>query len=202
VSLRLWLRDRRILAATIVLALAAGIAQWLLWWLGPAPTTADLEGPPRSGYTLHDARVTSYDKSGQPSFRLQAPRIDRREGDASLYVDAPKFQLPANEPGIPDWQGQSEWGWVNKGATLLILHGPVEMHRAAFDDTAQAELHTANVSVWPHDKRLATAAPAQMIQGDARINGIGMRANLNEKHLELLDDVHATFPPRQRQGQL
>jgi len=25
-----------------------------------------------------------------------------------------------------------------------------------------------------------------------------MRANLTDKHLELLDDVHATFPPRQR----
>ena len=199
-SVRLWLRDRRVLAATIGLALAAGIAQGLLWWLGPAPTNIGLEGPPRSGYTLHNAQVSSYNKAGQPSLRLQAPRIERREGDESLYVDAPTFQLPANEPGIPDWQGQSEWGWVNKGATLLELRGPVEMHRAAYDDTPQAEIDTADASVWPHDKRLATAAPAQMIQGDTRINGIGMRANLNEKHLELLDDVHASFPPRRRQN--
>lgn len=198
-SLRIWLRDRRVLAATIGLALAAGIAQWLLWWLGPTPISTDLEGPPRSGYTLHDAQVSVYDKSGQPSFRLQAPRIERRDSDASLYVDAPTFQLPANEPDVPDWHGQSEWGWVNKGATLLELQGSVQMRRAAYDDTPKAEILTANVSVWPHDKRLATAAPAQMIQGATRIRGIGMRANLNEKHLELLDDVHATFPPRQRQ---
>jgi len=201
VNLRLWLRDRRILVATIGLGLAAGIAQWLLWWLGPAPTSPGLEGPPRSGYVLHDAQVSSYDKNGLPSFRMQAPRIERREADSSLYVDAPTFQLPANEPGVPDWQGQSEWGWVDRGATLLKLQGAVHMHRAAYDDAPQAEIHTADVSVWPHDKRMATAAPAQMTEGATRINGVGMRANLDEKHLELLDDVQATFPPRQRRRQ-
>ncbi|MEO8746736.1 MAG: LPS export ABC transporter periplasmic protein LptC [Rhodanobacter sp.] len=197
-SQRPWLRDRRVLAATVGLALAAAVAQWLLWLLGPAPTISDVEGPPRSGYTLHVAQVSTYDKSGQPSFRLQAPRLERREGDGSLYVDAPTFQLPAREPGIPDWQGQSAWGWVNKDATLLKLLGPVQMHRAAYDDAPQAEIQTENLSLWPHDKRLATAAPAQMTQGDTRISGVGMHAELNEKHLELLDDVHATFPPRQR----
>jgi lipopolysaccharide export system protein LptC len=30
------------------------------------------------------------------------------------------------------------------------------------------------------------------------MSGVGMRANLNDKHLELLHDVRATFPPRQR----
>lgn len=200
-NLGLWLRDRRILVATIGLALAAGVAQWLLWWLGPAPTGPGLEGPPRSGYVLHDAQVSSYDKNGLPSFHMQAPRIERREADSSLYADAPTFQLPANDPDVPDWRGQSEWGWVDKGATLLKLQGAVYMHRAAYDDTPRAEIHTADVSVWPHDKRLATAAPAQMTQGATRISGIGMRANLDEKHLELLDDVQATFPPRQRQRQ-
>lgn len=200
-NLRLWLRDRRIPVATVGLALAAGIAQWLLWWLGPAPTSPDLEGPPRSGYVLYDAQVSSYDKNGLPSFRMQAPRIERREGDDSLYADAPTFQLPTNDPQIPEWQGQSEWGWVNKGATLLKLRGAVYMHRAAYDDTPRAEMHTSEVSVWPHDKRMATAAPAHMTQGATRIDGTGMRANLDEKHLELLDDVQATFPPRRRQRQ-
>jgi lipopolysaccharide export system protein LptC len=45
---------------------------------------------------------------------------------------------------------------------------------------------------------MQTAAAAQMVQGGTRITGLGMRANLNDKHLELLDDVHATFPPRKR----
>ncbi len=198
VNARAWLRERRLLLAIIALALAAGAAQWLLWWLGPAPKTNDFIGPPRSGYTLHNARVSEYDTAGQPSFHLQTPHLERREGDESLYVNAPTFQMPANQPGVPDWQGQSLYGWINKGATLLKLQGPVVLHRAAYDDTPLTEIHTADVTAWPKDKRMETAAPAQMTQGGTRISGVGMRANLNDKHLELLDDVHATFPPRQR----
>ena len=197
-NLRRWLRDRRLPAATIAIALAAGVAQLLLWWFGPAPKTSDFVGPPRSGYTLIDARMTEYNAAGQPSFHLQTPRLERREGDDSLYLNAPTFQLPANQAGVPDWSGQSLYGWVNKDGSQLKLQGPVEMQREAFGDAPAARIQTADVTAWPKQNRLETAAPAQMVQGGTRISGIGMRADLNDKHLELLDDVHATFPPRKR----
>jgi lipopolysaccharide export system protein LptC len=198
VSLRRYLRDRRLPAATIAIALAAGVAQLLLWWFGPAPKTSDFVGPPRSSYTLTDARMTEFNAAGQPSFRLQSPHLERREGDDSLYLNSPTFQLPAHQAGVPDWQGQSLYGWVNKDGSQLKLQGPVEMHREAFADAPAARMQTADVTAWPKQNRLETAAPAQMVQGGTRISGIGMRADLNDKHLELLDDVHATFSPRKR----
>ncbi|GAA0889693.1 LPS export ABC transporter periplasmic protein LptC [Rhodanobacter soli] len=197
-SLRRYLRDRRLPAATIAIALAAGVAQLLLWWFGPAPKTSDFVGPPRSSYTLTDARMTEFNAAGQPSFRLQSPHLERREGDDSLYLNSPTFQLPAKQAGVPDWQGQSLYGWVNKDGSQLKLQGPVEMHREAFVNAPAAHIQTADVTAWPKQNRLETAAPAQMVQGGTRISGIGMRADLNDKHLELLDDVHATFPPRKR----
>jgi len=197
-KLRRWLRDRRVPAATFAIALAAGVAQLLLWWFGPAPRSSDFVGPPRSGYTLTDARMTEYDAEGRPSFHLQSPHLERREGDDSLYLNAPTFQLPSNQVGVPDWKGQSLYGWVNKDGSQLKLQGPVEMNRTAFGDTPATHMQTADVTAWPKQNRLETAAPAQMVQGGTRISGVGMRADLNDKHLELLDDVHATFPPRQR----
>jgi lipopolysaccharide export system protein LptC len=196
VSLHLWLRDRRLPAATIAIALAAGLAQVLLWWFGPAPITNNFVGPPRSGYTLIDARMTEFNATGQPSFHLQAPRLERREGDDSLYLNSPTFQLPAKQAGTPEWQGKSLYGWVNKSGTELKLQGPVDLHRPAFGDVPAAQIETADITAWPKQNRLETAAPAQMVQGGTRISGIGMRADLNDKHLELLDDVHAIFPPR------
>jgi lipopolysaccharide export system protein LptC len=195
VSWRLWLRDRRVPAATLLIALAAGMAQLLLWWFGPAPKTNDFVGPPRSGYTLTDARVTEYTAAGQPSFHLQAPHLERREGDDSLYLNSPTFQLPARQAGVPDWHGKSLYGWVNKAGTLLKLQGPVEMQRAAFGTTPATDMHTSDVTAWPKENRLETAAPARIVQGASTISGVGMRANLTNKHLELLDDVHSTFMP-------
>ncbi|MEO6798506.1 MAG: LPS export ABC transporter periplasmic protein LptC [Rhodanobacter sp.] len=202
-SLRLWLRDRRLPALIVLVALAAGASQLLLWWLGPVPRTQAFVGPPRSGYTLIDAKVTEFGVDGKPGLHVQSPRVERREGDDSLYLDTPTFQMPAREPGVPEWRGQSLYGWVNKPGTLLKLQGPVSMHRPAFSDAhgiAQpaASLQTSDVTAWPRQNRMETATPVQMAQGDRRMGGVGMRANLNDNHLELLDDSHGSFPPRKR----
>lgn len=195
-SMLRFLRDRRLGTAIVLLALAVGVSQLLLWWMGPAPKANAFVGPPRSGYTLTNFALVQYGDNGLPSFRIHAPQLERREGDDSLYINAPKFQLPSNRPGVPDWFGQSLYGWVNKDGTLLKLQGPVTMQRAAFGNSAATDIHTADVTAWPKANRMETAAPALMVQGGTRISGVGMRANLNDKHLELLDDVHATFPPR------
>ncbi len=202
-TVRLWLRDRRVPAAIVLVALAAGISQLLLWWLGPAPRTHDFVGPPRSAYTLIDAKVIEYGPDGKPGLHTQSPRVERREGDDSLYLNTPTFQIPAKRPGVPEWQGKSLYGWINKPGTVLKLQGPVSMHRPAFTDAAgaaqpEASLHTSNVTVWPRQNRMETAEPVQMAQGDRRMSGVGMRANLNDNHLELLDDSHGSFPPRKR----
>ena len=193
-----YVRDRKLSAAIVVVGLAAALSQLMLWWMAPEQPVNDFVGPPRSGYTLTRFELSAYDTAGLPSFNIQAPQLVRREGDESLYINAPVFDLPSHQSGVPDWHGQSLYGWVDKGGDLLKLLGPVTMQRAAFADNAAAQLHTADVSIWPRQNRMETAAAAQMVQGALTMSGVGMRANLNDKHLELLDDFHATFPPRQR----
>jgi lipopolysaccharide export system protein LptC len=198
VNLRRWLRDRRLPAAIVLLALAGGGAQLLLWWIEPQAKTTDFVGPPRSGYTLVNARVTEYNALGQPSLHVQSPHVERREGDESLYFDSPTFQMPAKKPGVPDAEGRSLYGWTNRSGEVLKLQGPVHVHRPAYADQPPVDLHTSEVTAWPKENTMETAAPAQIIQGASRMDGIGMRANLNENHLELLHDVHGTFVPRPR----
>lgn len=196
----LWtrLRDRKLAVAIVVVGLAAGASQVLLWWMSPDQKANDFVGPPRSGYTLTNFQLSSFDTEGLPSFNVHAPHLERRDGDESLYINSPVFDLPSNQPGVPDWRGQSLYGWVAKGGDLLKLQGPVYMHRDAFADTAEAQMHTSEVTVWPKTNRMETAAPAKMSQGALTMSGVGMRADLTDKHLELLHDVHATFPPHQR----
>jgi lipopolysaccharide export system protein LptC len=195
---REWLRDRRLAAAILVLALAGGAAQVLLWWIGPAPKPNAFVGPPRSGYTLSDFKLTQYGSDGLPSFLIDAPRLERREGDASLYINTPDFDLPSNQPAVPDWRGHSLYGWVNHDGTLLKLQGPVHLERPAYDAAPRTVIDTADVTAWPKQNRLETAAPAQLVQGGTRIHGVGLRADLNDKHLELLNDFHGIYPAQGR----
>ncbi len=193
-----WLRERRLSTGIVVIGLLAGLTQLVLWWTTPEPAQRDFVGPPRSGYTLTDFQLSSYDRAGRPAFNVAAPHLERREGDESLYINSPAFDLPSNQAGVPDWRGESLYGWVNQDGDLLKLLGPVHMHREAFADTAAARLDTADMTIWPKDNRMETAAAARMVQGALTMSGVGMRANFTDKHLELLDDVHATFPPHRR----
>ena len=200
-----YLRDRKLAGAIVLLALAAALLQGLLWWIAPSSKVSDFVGPPRSGYTLTHFRMWSYDLQGRPNFSMTSPRLDRREGDDSLYITTPQFTLASKTPGTPDWDGHSLYGWVNHQGTLLKLQGPVHLHRPAYagahgTTTAETVIDTADVTAWPKENRMETAAPAQITQGDSRMNGIGMRANLNDNELELLDDSHGTFPPRKRRS--
>jgi lipopolysaccharide export system protein LptC len=75
------------------------------------------------------------------------------------------------------------------------------MHRPAYvaangTPTPVTTLNTSEATLWPKENRMETAEAAHVVQGERTMTGIGMRANLNENHLELLDASHITFPPR------
>jgi lipopolysaccharide export system protein LptC len=197
-SLRSYLRDRKVPAAIVILAVAALGAQLLSWWLAPQQKTSDFVGPPRSGYVLYNFVLDSYDVDGKFSFKLTAPHLDRRDGDESLYMITPHFVLPAKTPGVPDWTGHSQYGWVNSGGDLMKLQGEVHMVRAAYGTTAETTMDTSEVTAWPKENRVATDEAARVVQGTSTMTGVGMRANLDAKHLELLNDSHSTFVPHKR----
>lgn len=187
---------RSLITSLAALAAAFILVQVAIWWLKPPPKPRQLTGPPRSGYTLTDFTFYAYDTDGRLSFRIRSPSLERRESDRSLFIDKPHFMLPPEngEPGEP-WRGHSEYGWINADNTMIRLMGQVDMYRAAFKHVPSAEIHTSDVTAWPGEHRLATARPARMRQGTSRMSGIGLRANLDSKYLELLHDFHGTFEP-------
>ena len=201
-SLVSYLRERRLTVAIVLVGLAAAASQGLMWWLSPQAATHDFVGPPRSGYILHNFKMWSYGVDGLPSFSMTSPQLDRRDDDDTLYIITPNFVIPSKQPGvIPDWDGNSLHGWVDKSGTLIKLQGPVYMHRPAYvtangTPTPVTTLNTSEATLWPKENRMETAEVAHVVQGERTMTGIGMRANLNENHLELLDASHITFPPR------
>ncbi|MFK2891320.1 LPS export ABC transporter periplasmic protein LptC [Dyella flagellata] len=186
------------MTVTIVLLAIAAPASWLLRsWVVGAPPSNEFIGPPIADYVLYNSTVWSYDVDGLPSFSMTAPRMDRRGGDESLYINAPVFELTSKKPGVPNWHGNAPYGWVNRGGTEMRLDGAVYMYRPAYAQGPMATLCTSNVRGWPKENRMETADPATMTQGPSVMNGVGLRASLNDNHLELLHDVHGILYPRQ-----
>lgn len=187
---------QRLVTSLALLALAVALVQLAIWWLKPPPQPRALVGPPRSGYTLRDFTLYAYAPSGALSFRMRSPSLERREGDQSLYIDQPRFLLPpARDAAGAPWHGTADYGWVNADQTMFKLMGKVDMERAAYGDVPSAAIQTSDVTAWPRDHRLATDQPAHLREGTSTMSGVGLRANFDSKHLELLHDFHGTFAP-------
>ena len=185
--------ERRTWLAIALLAVLAIGSEWLLWLVRERPNSETFAGPPRSDYTLTDFTLDALDSAGQRTFQVSGPHLARRGDDGSIYVTTPDYLLI--DGGGHPWTGKSESAWVNKDGSLMKLQGEVEMHRAAAGDDKPIDVVTRDLTTWPKDKKLETAAPATITQPGSILSGVGMRGDLNDKVLELLSDVHSTLQP-------
>jgi len=188
--------ERRYWVIVFVLGLLVIGTEALLWLVRDRTNAQTFAGPPRSDYTLSDFTLDALDSEGKRTFQVSGPRLARRGDDGSIFVDAPDYKL-VDGAGHP-WTGKSESAWVNKDGTIMKLLGHVEMHRAGDDKSEPVDVVTSDLTTWPKDKKMETAAPATIIQPGSILRGTGMRGDLNTRELELLSDVHATIEPKEQ----
>jgi len=189
-------KDRRTVVWLIVLAVAAALTQLLVWWLRPPPKPVAIVGPPRSSYELADFTLRAFGEDGKLAFTMTAPHLARREGNDSLYVNAPKYFFVASDGS--DWYGTSQYAWISSDNSLVKLIGKVNLHRPAAPNVPAAEIHTADATVWTQDRRMASAAPSVIQEPGSILRGTGMKADFDTRSLELLSNVHATLAPHSR----
>jgi lipopolysaccharide export system protein LptC len=188
--------ERRYWMLVVVLALVALGSELLLWITRERPDAQTFAGPPRSDYTLTDFTMNALDSAGKRTFQVSGPNLARRGEDGSIFVTTPDYVI-VDGSGHP-WTGKSDAAWVDKEGTLMKLQGHVEMHRAGVGaDDKPIDVVTSDLTTWPKDKKMETAAPATITQPGSILTGIGMRGDLNTKVLELLSDVHSTLQPRE-----
>ena len=188
--------DRRLWLVAALLA-RARIALNIVFWITRQRINVEtFEGPPRSDYTLGDFTLNALDAEGNLSFQTIGPFLARRAEDGSIFVTTPDYVL--FDGGGHAWKGKSDSAWVNKEGTIMKLQGHVEMHRQAEKGVQPVDLVTTDLTTWPKDKKMETAALATIIQPGSILRGIGMRGDLNTKELELLSNVHATIEPKDK----
>jgi lipopolysaccharide export system protein LptC len=188
------MRDRRTVTWLIVLAIGAAITQLLVWWLRPPPKPVAMVGPPRSSYELDNFTLHAFGQDGKLAFTMTAPHLARREGNDSLYVNAPNYYFVGSDGS--EWYGTSQYAWIDSDNDLVKLIGRIDMRRPPTAHIKPAEIHTADATVWTQDKRMATAAPSVIQEPGSILRGVGMKADFDTHELELLSDVHATLSPR------
>jgi lipopolysaccharide export system protein LptC len=183
--------DRRYWTRATLLALLAIASQGVYWWLKPRPPADAFVGPPRSDYSLTDFTLNALDSKGGLAYTVTGPSLARRGEDGSVFVTRPDYVM-IDGNGKP-WNGTSESAWISKDGAIMKLEGKVEMHRVPAEGVRPATIETADLVTRPKDKRMQTDAATRITQPGSILQGVGMRADLDGKNLELLSDVHATL---------
>jgi lipopolysaccharide export system protein LptC len=195
--------ERRLILVTAALALLALSTQILLWVFAPREGSAAFTGPPRSDYTLLDYSIDALDAQGRHSFSVAGPHLVRRAQDGSIFATAPKYEILDGSRNV--WQGTSDSAWVNKDGSMMKLEGKVDMHRLPSATVPPAQLLTSDLTVTStgpghtvdvaSTKTLQTAALATLSDPGHVMRGVGMKADLGLKTVELLSDVHSILLP-------
>lgn len=188
--------ERRYWLVLAVLALLAAGSGYVAWLLRDRPDAQQFAGPPRSDYTLADFTLNALDSTGRRTFQVSGPRLVRRGEDGSIHVTTPDYLL-IDGSGRP-WRGHSEAAWVNRDGSLMKLQGDVEMRRDPAAGEDPVELVTRDVTAWPREHRIETAAAATISQPGSILRGTGLRGDLDARILELMSDVHSTLQPARK----
>ena len=196
--------DRRTYLVIVLLALVALATQALVWVFVPREVENSFVGPPRSDYTLGNFTLDALDELGHHSFTMVAPRLVRKEDDASIYVTTPDYEIVDNSGNL--WKGRSESAWVNKDGTIMKLEGEVDLHRIESDKATPIQMLTRDLTILTdpktkdpkqvRERRLETAAPTTVIDPDTVAHGVGMKADMTLKSIEFLADFHSTTQPK------
>jgi len=196
--------DRRTYLVIVLLAIVALATQALVWVFVPREVENSFVGPPRSDYTLGNFTLDALDELGHHSFTMVAPRLVRKEDDASIYVTTPDYEIVDNSGNL--WKGKSESAWVNKDGTIMRLEGEVDLHRIESDKATPIQMLTRDLTILTdpktkdpkqvRERRLETAAPTTVIDPDTVARGVGRKADMTLKSIEFLADFHSTTQPK------
>jgi lipopolysaccharide export system protein LptC len=183
--------ERRTWIVVILLAVLAGLSQWLLWIFTPEPEAPPFIGPLRPEYSLDNFQLRVFKDNGQLSFEVESPRMDRHGGDGHFLVREPEMIILRE--GEPQWQASSTDSRIEANGNQLELRGGVRFHSMP-DDPRPIDIRTEHLLAFPDTQRAQTDVPVTVVQGRSILRGSGMRADFATSQLHL-DDFRLHSPP-------
>ena len=186
----------RSLAVALVLAVFAGLTQWIAWLNREVPEPDTYVGPPRSDYTLGDFTLTSFDERGRFAFTVEAPRLARHPWVGSFEIDEPRFRIRAADG--EDWKAVAAKGHVSGDSNTLKLTGDVRLDRPKGSTKPPVSIRSEELTADVAANRVTSELAVTVEQPGSILAGTGLEADLEQKRFALKRRVTARLEPRPR----
>ncbi|HDP89404.1 MAG TPA: LPS export ABC transporter periplasmic protein LptC [Thioalkalivibrio sp.] len=177
----------------LLLALVAMSHWWIQRQLDEHPEIAQVLYPEAREGRARDADIRITLKDDEADYPLDRDDKARLLSDGHSELIAPVIHM--HEANLPPLRIESETGWITQGRDEVRLLGHVTIDRPATHPDGPLRLVTSDLTVFPQARRAETAAHAIATAPGYRIEGVGMRMDLNEQTLLLLSEVKGRYEP-------
>ncbi len=184
--------DRAWTFRIIVLVLLVAVGWWVLDEDTHDPVPADPEEmAERPDYFMEDFTLDATGDDGVRRYRLQSPSMEHFIGDDLWLLEHPEVTYFA-DTGEP-WRMRAERGRAWNNVEDVHLEGEVQIRRSGGEHNLPANMDTSEVFLKPERRYAETDEHAVYWRTDARLEGVGVRAWLDEDKLELLSEVRGRY---------
>lgn len=160
-----------------------------------APTV--VEGPHDPGYAARDAKLVQTGPDGHPLYTVNADVIRQLPNDNSIDLTQPTLGFYDTNGSL--WTARGEHGHVGQDTGIVKLAGNVHVNGTP-QGTEQAEIATNRLAFDTNTKVASTKDPVTLSWAGQEIKARGMKANLNDGHVDLEFAVRGIAVPSKLPG--
>lgn len=142
-------------------------------------------------YFVENFTTTTMGETGEPTRRLSAKYMAHFLDTETKELERPYLVL-FSQSETP-WHIQAESGWVSAANDVILLSGKVHIWRDDEAGQREVDIVTEDLRILPDTEYGETEKLAIIRTPGAESRGVGMRAYMNERRLELLSQVRTVY---------
>ena len=184
-------------ALAVVLGVAALASYGLLRFFAPDDNPPPKPEAARQDNEIRGVEMRVFDKTGAPNLVLVSPRIvSPKRGDEYL-IETPLFDVVSD--GGARWKGEARIGRRDIGADRLWLEDDVRLVGQR-PSRPSATITGQRIEFQMTERVVLSEEPVAISQGDSRVTGVGLRADLTRDRVVLQNDVEGVYVTQKRRG--
>lgn len=143
-----------------------------------------------SEFYLINVHSRQYDELGTLDTTINSTHIKHRPSDNSIQVDEPLINL--YDQGLAQWKISAQRGVIYDEGDKIDLTQRVVI----ISNDQITSLKTPQLFIYPNKKLVNTEQAVTLHSANGFTRAVGMRANLAEKTIVLLDKVRGQYEPK------
>jgi len=173
-----------------LLAILAAVA---VAWLATGEQSEEEAETPlaiEDDYYLDDFEMEVFDHDGRMTHRVSGRNLRQLSTSHDFEMAAPRFVLSSD---AGHWNIDARSGWMDAAMTQAKLRGQISAVGQTADD--RLLLTTSDLDIDLAGKRASTDALVSITQGDNRLRGEALTANLQTHRLRLRHNIEGYYVP-------